>query len=687
MDKLTSLAISYPDFQLNQIIDPEQMDLNNLQIVNKINNIIKAFNELTQGTGGAGNITIAPVPEFSDATTVQQALQQIATFVKTLDADAKRQFAELVQKNSQQDSKITAIEKLNSTQDGRLNVIEEKATGLAGRVSVVEQKNITQDNEINAIKQKNSEQDGRLTTAEGTIGTHTTQIQSTNEKNVEQDRRISEIENREELDNAYVVNIEKRVKTNETNIKQLKEDISNIENVNPSAELTLARTSGHTQETFDTLGKRLDHIEIPLNTDFTGKLRGAVNFRVVDENTTETWENHVKLGNLIAHEENPYAHPNILAEHEVDERSHTDIREKISAFEGHTHTKSEVTDFAHTHTKSEVSDFAHTHSKSEITDLPSNIVTQDVLDEIGLGATCKALGESVDLNTVIYQGNFMALTPTNIPSTHEWLGGWWYLKVRRHNEDYVEQEITNLHPNIHSPYRGAVLTWKRIKSSGYWYEWCPCEHPVFTILLDYNANFNSFVFHGKVLFPTNEVTQQSENAPCVTAGILEVMPVVGDLNKQGVLQRFTTFEKPGKPYTRRYYEYNQNWSEWTNEIERLEANGGGSSSSGGVSLTKEPITLTAGEGITIVNQASYKIGNVLYVNAEIKKTDGQYITQGTYTTVLQYDGTFPDTSLSAVGSNIGWFKVPSSAYATGSTISVTPTKDCVTMRISGAIVL
>ena len=34
---------------------------------------------------------------------------------------------------------------------------------------------------------------------------------------------------------------------------------------------------------------------------------------------------------------------------------------------GHTHTKSEITDFAHTHTKSQITDFAHGHTGSEVT--------------------------------------------------------------------------------------------------------------------------------------------------------------------------------------------------------------------------------------------------------------------------------------------------------------------------------
>ena len=44
----------------------------------------------------------------------------------------------------------------------------------------------------------------------------------------------------------------------------------------------------------------------------------------------------------------------------------------------HTHTKSEITDFAHTHTKSQITDFAHTHTKSQITDFPTSLPASDV---------------------------------------------------------------------------------------------------------------------------------------------------------------------------------------------------------------------------------------------------------------------------------------------------------------------
>ena len=40
-----------------------------------------------------------------------------------------------------------------------------------------------------------------------------------------------------------------------------------------------------------------------------------------------------------------------------------------AALIGHSHLKSEITDFTHTHTKDDITDFGHTHTKSQITDL------------------------------------------------------------------------------------------------------------------------------------------------------------------------------------------------------------------------------------------------------------------------------------------------------------------------------
>jgi hypothetical protein len=51
-----------------------------------------------------------------------------------------------------------------------------------------------------------------------------------------------------------------------------------------------------------------------------------------------------------------------------------------STFNTHTHTKSQITDFAHSHTKSEITDFSHTHTKANITDFSHTHTVSDITD-------------------------------------------------------------------------------------------------------------------------------------------------------------------------------------------------------------------------------------------------------------------------------------------------------------------
>lgn len=205
---------------------------------------------------------------------------------------------------------------------------------------------------------------------------------------------------------------------------------------------------------------------------------------------------------------------------------------------------------------------AHTHTKSQITDLPSNLVTQTMLDNIGLGVNCKRLESGINFDAITQQGNFMVNLPTNKPSTHIWLGDWWYVKVRRHNDDYIEQEVTNLNPNNASPYRSIVATWKRLKNAKQWYDWLPCNNPTITIYKGYNADFNLLTLHGTVLIPTDEVANECLNKPIGKAGVLEVMPIVSTPNGSSVLQRFTPYNNCTKPLVRRYYDTTSNWTPW-----------------------------------------------------------------------------------------------------------------------------
>lgn len=105
MDKIYDLAIAYPDFQLNQIIDPDQIDLNNSQLVSKINQLIKYINTFTQSTTGGAEITIAELTEFPSAQNVQAALSQIATYTKEKNAEQDGEIETVKQRLSNTESK------------------------------------------------------------------------------------------------------------------------------------------------------------------------------------------------------------------------------------------------------------------------------------------------------------------------------------------------------------------------------------------------------------------------------------------------------------------------------------------------------------------------------------------------------------------------------------------------------
>lgn len=126
---------------------------------------------------------------------------------------------------------------------------------------------------------------------------------------------------------------------------------------------------------------------------------------------------------------------------------------------------------------------------------------------------------------------------------------------------------------------------------------------------------------------------------------------------------------------------------WNDLVALSDLKGDPGESSSGSTVEKESIVLTPKTGFTIIDQDTFKVGNMLYINAEIKKTDNGYLNQGNYLDVLECPLTMKKTALSAIGSNVGWFKIPCSGYANENSIATVPTKDCTTIRISGTVVL
>lgn len=56
-----------------------------------------------------------------------------------------------------------------------------------------------------------------------------------------------------------------------------------------------------------------------------------------------------------------------------------DWLESIFSPKSHTHTKSQITDFAHTHTKNQISDFSHTHTAAQVNVTASSVVSADTV--------------------------------------------------------------------------------------------------------------------------------------------------------------------------------------------------------------------------------------------------------------------------------------------------------------------
>lgn len=244
MDRLYDLAIAYPDFQLNQIIDPDQIDLNNSQMVSKINQLVGCINTLTQGTTGGSQITIAVLPEFPSAKNVQTALSQIATYCKA-----------------------------NNTS-----------------ITQILQKDAAQDGEITSLKQRVASEEGKSTTQEGEIASAKQRLTNSENKNNEQDNRLIVLEQKDQTDELRVDAIDVRVTKNTNDITAINEELDGIRNINTSAEVTEARKSFAMGQTYVRLGNRLDASEnklfstcvIGLNEDISvsQRVKGKMYFRV-----------------------------------------------------------------------------------------------------------------------------------------------------------------------------------------------------------------------------------------------------------------------------------------------------------------------------------------------------------------------------------------------------------------------
>lgn len=375
MDKILNLTLAYPDFQLNQVIDPDQVDLNNAQITSKVNEIASKINTLVSGTTGASNITIAPLTQFANKSTLQDTIKAIvdtlidmggAAFIgasfqggKVTIQDFLDNINTIVTNNADSLVRLTdrmvAQENMNEVQKGKLDTIETNvstnASGISAvktRVENIETANQITNNKVTAIESKNTYQDQQIATLNSTVASH----------------------------GAKVTTLENKASVTANEMAVVKQDIARINTTNTNQEVIDARTG------FANLKEKMDYNEISIGTNPNEKSK--INFVVTDSDDTNFWEDKLAVASLDEHNADPTAHGGTISSHNVSTTAHEDIRrlisEKASTWNDiqnkptlfpptvHNHSKSQISDFNHGHAKAEISDFAHTHTKSNITD-------------------------------------------------------------------------------------------------------------------------------------------------------------------------------------------------------------------------------------------------------------------------------------------------------------------------------
>ena len=425
-DKIYDLLISYPDFQLNQIIDPDAVDTNNGQIVTKVNQLVEGVNTLTQGGTGASNITLQPSTLFPEANTIQKAHDSISTYIK----DNRDDINTVTAQANATDTRVDNIESVNTTQD---NTLENHTSRLATQEAMT----VTQNNRLDTLEA--IESDTRLEQLESSthllhsaLNAHDTRIQQNTDKGndnrsridalgegiltnihelADHEQRVVILELKDELDEDWVQSVSDRVTANTDELIKQQEQLDDIAQISPNAELVQARESLNYGTAYNTLKQRLDDTEIFVGTDIQENERTQINFNVTGEDSTETWVDNVKLGDLVKHNASEDVHPILIANHELDSHSHPDIRTAMNDFVTNVELNQEIAEL----TDSMIESINVVDTKVDENAEQINILEGKL---IGIGATGKPINDIEDANVSgFYMGRDVTGVPTSLPVT------------------------------------------------------------------------------------------------------------------------------------------------------------------------------------------------------------------------------------------------------------------------------
>lgn len=155
--------VSYPDFELDTIINPDEFDVNFADIMIRINQIIDVLNQITDGIGGDGSdiIDIGDVLPFTSPK-LQGFLDEFLTRLQSTEVESGAKFIGTsfipdVQGGTVQDvleslrslhvALKALVESYNDTIHARVDVVEGDMGVIEGRVTVSEESIATLQNE------------------------------------------------------------------------------------------------------------------------------------------------------------------------------------------------------------------------------------------------------------------------------------------------------------------------------------------------------------------------------------------------------------------------------------------------------------------------------------------------------------------------------------------------------------
>lgn len=82
---INTLGISYPDFKLQEVINPDEFDQNNKEIVDKVNAMLDVLNQITDsiedGSSGADAISLTSIAPFT-STKLQTYLEEVVAHLR-----------------------------------------------------------------------------------------------------------------------------------------------------------------------------------------------------------------------------------------------------------------------------------------------------------------------------------------------------------------------------------------------------------------------------------------------------------------------------------------------------------------------------------------------------------------------------------------------------------------------------